>query len=158
VVGAAVPLGKGVFHGTENTGQNHLHLVEVEVPRKKLDLIRLRDRYGRQETQYETKWLAADALLRPGHLTPHSTFRAAMHGDAFRFGIRAGLDLVTRPDPDLLFAVSLDIGDALDHTITVHCVSIAARLLAPEQPYLTISRPAPEPPASDEHPYRISRH
>jgi mannose-6-phosphate isomerase-like protein (cupin superfamily) len=148
--GNVVLLGKGVFHGTENTGQDNLHLVEVEVPRNKFDLVRLRDRYGRQGTQYETERMEADALLRSGHLTPHSKFRAAVRRDAFRFGIRAGLDLVTRPDPHLLFAVSLSVGNALDHTITVHRASIVGRAVAPEHLYLTISRPAPQNAISGE--------
>lgn len=148
--GNVVLLGKGVFHGTENNGHDNLHLVEVEVPRNKFDLVRLRDRYGRQGTQYETERMETDALLRPGNLTPHSKFRATVHRDGFLFGIRAGLDLVTRPDPHLLFAVSLSVGDALDHTITVHRASIVGRAVSPEHLYLTISRPTPQSVVSGE--------
>src|SRR3954447_6527778 len=67
-------IGKGVFHSTECSGPDDLHLVEVEVPRNKFDLVRLRDRYGRQGTQYETERQETDALLHPGHLTPRSKF------------------------------------------------------------------------------------
>ncbi len=125
--GDIVFLGKGVFHGTENAGQDDLHLIEVEVPRNKLDLVRLHDRYGRQGTQYETERVDAEAVLRPGLLIPGSKFRAGVPRDGFRFGILAGLDLITRPDPQLLFAVSLDVADVLDHIITVFPSSLAPR-------------------------------
>jgi mannose-6-phosphate isomerase-like protein (cupin superfamily) len=134
-------IGKGVFHGTDNTGAADLHLVEVEVPRNKYDLVRLRDRYGRQGTAYETERRETDALLLPGRLTPRSKFRASVRRDRFRFGVRAGLDVVTRPDPDLMFAVSLSVGDALDHAITVLPASFASSAVADEQLYLTISAP-----------------
>ena len=141
--GDIVFLGKGVFHGTENTGQVDLHLIEVEVPRNKLDLVRLHDRYGRQGTQYETERADADAALRPSLLIPGSAFRPSVPRDDFRFGILAGLDLITRPDPRLLFAVSLDVADALDHIITVFPASLARRAVRHEQLYLTISRCEP---------------
>src|SRR5579884_2131191 len=46
-------LGKGVFHATENSGLTDLDLIEVEVPRNKLDLLRAKDRYGRAGLGYE---------------------------------------------------------------------------------------------------------
>jgi len=141
VEGDVALMGKGVFHGIENTGSGDLHLVEVEVPRNKFDLVRLRDRYGRQETQYENERQETDALLRSGHLTPLSKFRTSVRRDGFRFGIRAGLDVVTRPDPGLLFAVSLSVGDALDHAITALPAALTDTAVAPEQLYLTISTP-----------------
>lgn len=139
--GNVVLIGKGVFHGTENTGTGNLHLVEVEVPRNKFDLVRLRDRYGRQGTQYETERIVADAALNPGILTPRSKFRATVPRDGFRFGIQAGLDLATRPDEHLIFAVSLSVADALDHTITVLPASLASSAVVHEQLYLTIGGP-----------------
>lgn len=139
--GTIVLIGKGVFHSTENTGTVDLHLVEVEVPRNKFDLVRLRDRYGRQGTQYETERVKDDAVLNPGVLTPRSKFRATVPRDSFQFGIRAGLDLITRPDPKLLFAVALSVSDAIDHTITALPASVAQRAVVHEQLYLTISSP-----------------
>jgi mannose-6-phosphate isomerase-like protein (cupin superfamily) len=139
--GSVVFVGKGVFHSTTNTGADDLHLVEAEVPRNKFDLIRLCDRYGRQGSQYETDRVKDAAVLHPGFLTPHSKLRATVPRDGFRFGIRAGLDLITRPDPHLLFAVALSITDAIDHTITVLPASITRRVVTHEQLYLTISNP-----------------
>ena len=50
--GDMVIIGKGVFHGTTNAGPDDLHLVEIEVPRNKFDLVRLHDRYGRRGEHY----------------------------------------------------------------------------------------------------------
>jgi len=137
--GSVELIGKGVFHGTDNTGTGDLHLVEVEVPRNKFDLVRLHDRYGRQGTQYETERVEAHSALKPGILTPRSKFRTTVPRDGFRFGIQAGLDLVTRRDQNLIFAVSLGVADALDHTITALPASIALSAVVHEQLYLTIS-------------------
>ncbi len=141
VTGSVVLIGKGVFHSTTNTGADDLHLVEVEVPRNKFDLVRLHDRYGRQGTQYETDRVKDAAVLHPGILTPRSKLRGTVPRDGFRFGVRAGLDLITRPDPYLLFAVALSVADAIDHTITALPASIARRAVMHEQLYLTISSP-----------------
>jgi len=148
--GSVVFVGKGVFHSTANTGADDLHLVEVEVPRNKFDLVRLRDRYGRQGTQYETNPVKDAAVLHPGFLTPRSKLRATVPRDGFQFGICAGLDLITRPDPHLLFAVALSVADAIDHTITAIPAFIARRVVAHEQLYLTISNPQFGTPASAE--------
>jgi mannose-6-phosphate isomerase-like protein (cupin superfamily) len=148
--GSVVFVGKGVFHSTTNAGADDLHLVEVEVPRNKFDLVRLRDRYGREGTQYETDPVKDAAVLHPGFLTPRSKLRTIVPKDGFRFGIRAGLDLITRPDPHLLFAVALSVADAIDHTITVIPASIARRAVVHEQLYLTISSPAFGSPTSTE--------
>ena len=62
-----VIIGKGVFHGTTNAGPDDLHLVEIEVPRNKFDLVRLHDRYGRRGEHYQT----VHATRRPRrHRTP----------------------------------------------------------------------------------------
>jgi mannose-6-phosphate isomerase-like protein (cupin superfamily) len=148
--GSIIFIGKGVFHGTENMGMNDLHLVEAEVPRNKFDLVRLRDRYGRQGTQYETERVKDDAVLHPCLLTPRSKLRATVLRDSFRFGICAGLDLITRPDQHLLFVVALSVVDAIDHTITALPASIARRSVVHEQLYLTISSPKPGSPTSAE--------
>ena len=133
-------IGKGVFHGTTNAGPDDLHLVEVEVPRNKFDLVRLHDRYGRRGEQYETARANASSALQPGMLVTRSKLRHGVTLDGFQFGVRAGLDLATRPVPNLLFAVSLSVGDALDHQITVLPAAAVARTVDHEQLYLYISR------------------
>jgi len=44
-----------VFHSTTNTGITDLHLLEVETPKDKLDLLRLEDDYSRAGTPYESE-------------------------------------------------------------------------------------------------------
>jgi mannose-6-phosphate isomerase-like protein (cupin superfamily) len=142
--GDVVYLAKGVFHETENTSERSLHLIEVEVPRNKFDLVRLRDRYGRRGEQYETGRVDTDAVLGPGRLIPRSKVRVTSPRDGFRFGVSAGLDLISRPDPLLLFAVSLDVSAALDHAITVWPAAVAPHVALHESLYLTIAAGQPE--------------
>lgn len=48
---------KGVFHQTKNVGDQDLHLLEVECPNNKSDILRLEDNYGRACTPYENDYL-----------------------------------------------------------------------------------------------------
>lgn len=43
----------GVFHKTTNIGDTDLHLLEVETPKDKNDILRLEDNYGRAGQPYE---------------------------------------------------------------------------------------------------------
>ncbi len=52
VPGKYVHIPKGLYHST-TSGNSDLHLIELENPRNKLDLLRLSDRYGRKNTSYE---------------------------------------------------------------------------------------------------------
>lgn len=49
----ALILEKGVFHSTKSLSEEGIFLIEVETPPDKTDLVRLRDRYGRQNSGYE---------------------------------------------------------------------------------------------------------
>ena len=49
----AIILEKGVFHSTKALSEQGIHLIEVESPPQKTDLVRLNDRYGRQNSGYE---------------------------------------------------------------------------------------------------------
>ena len=48
-----VSIRKGFFHSTKSTSQNGTFLFEIETPNDKLDLVRLRDNYGREGKPYE---------------------------------------------------------------------------------------------------------
>src|SRR3989344_3033869 len=50
----AVTIEAGVFHSTKCLSKKGLKLLEVETPPMKHDLIRLKDRYGRADTGYES--------------------------------------------------------------------------------------------------------
>lgn len=49
----AVIIDKGVFHSTKSLSEDGLFLIELETPPNKTDLVRLQDRYGRQNSGYE---------------------------------------------------------------------------------------------------------
>ena len=48
-----VSIRKGFFHSTKSISQNGTFLFEIETPNDKLDLVRLRDNYGREGKPYE---------------------------------------------------------------------------------------------------------
>ena len=50
-----ITIEKGVFHSQENTSNEPGYLLEYESPSDKLDLVRYKDRYGREGTGYETR-------------------------------------------------------------------------------------------------------
>jgi mannose-6-phosphate isomerase-like protein (cupin superfamily) len=138
--GESVVLGRGVFHRTRNTGRVDLHLVEIEVPRNKFDLVRLDDHYGRRGAAYENREVAAAVPLRPGVLTRHSKLRRGADQDGFTFDVRAGLEVVSNPEPGTDFAVSLSVADAISQRITVLDPAGMERVANHEQLYLTIAR------------------
>jgi GDP-L-fucose synthase len=49
----ALIINKGVFHSTKSLSRDGLLMMEIETPPDKTDLVRLRDRYGRQNNGYE---------------------------------------------------------------------------------------------------------
>jgi mannose-6-phosphate isomerase-like protein (cupin superfamily) len=51
----AVIIENGVFHSTHALSENGIHLIEVESPPNKLDLVRLNDTYGRENSGYESE-------------------------------------------------------------------------------------------------------
>ena len=48
-----VSIRKGFFHSTKSISQSGTFLFEIETPNDKLDLVRLRDNYGREGKPYE---------------------------------------------------------------------------------------------------------
>lgn len=59
--GESIYINKGVFHQT-TAGDSGIELLEIENPRNKFDLLRLQDKYGRQNTAYEKKSQLHDLL------------------------------------------------------------------------------------------------
>ena len=56
-------LWKGVFHSTRALSKDGIQMLEVESPKNKEDLIRIEDKYGRQDKGYEhpDQWVKRDA-------------------------------------------------------------------------------------------------
>jgi mannose-6-phosphate isomerase-like protein (cupin superfamily) len=109
--GTAVRIGAGAFHGTRSTGDGPLHLVEVEAPRNKFDLIRLRDGYNREREGYESRHatLTDTSPSRPVPYLPSARLRTACPDGRYRFEIRAGMDIFYRRRPGDLFHIPLGV-------------------------------------------------
>jgi hypothetical protein len=113
-------IGKGVFHSTENVGTTNLDLVEVELPRNKLDLVRYQDNYGRRGEQYEKKKLDHGMyILPPSSLIRGSKLRGVCLENKYTFNLRLGLDVICRPAKGFLFAIAINLTSAINHTIQV---------------------------------------
>jgi mannose-6-phosphate isomerase-like protein (cupin superfamily) len=108
--GTAVRIAAGAFHGTRSTGAQPLHLVEVEAPRNKFDLIRLRDGYNREREGYESKHSSlSTSPSRPVPYLPSASLRSACPNGAYRFEIRAGMDIFYRRRVEDLFHIPLGV-------------------------------------------------
>lgn len=98
--GTITRIAPGAFHSTRNTGGEPLELVEVEVPRNKLDLLRLSDSYRREGTGYEIHSRAIpDLPMRAVRHRPNTRMRAQSPDGRYRFELRTGVDVFYRRRP-----------------------------------------------------------
>ncbi|MFF4406153.1 cupin domain-containing protein [Streptomyces sp. NPDC001404] len=106
--GTVLRIGGGAFHSTVSLGPGPLALVEVEAPRNKFDLIRLRDGYRRENTAYESEHRKLDELpVHPVPYLPEARMRDRSPCAEFRFDIRAGMDIFYRRRREDLFHIPL---------------------------------------------------
>lgn len=54
---------RGVFHRTLSLNFDGIHVLETETPNEKLDLVRIKDNYGRDHNIYETEYRKRDYPL-----------------------------------------------------------------------------------------------
>lgn len=121
-------IGKGVFHATTNTGSEALLLIEVELPRNKLDLIRLRDDYGRDSAYERTASLATLGTMVPNERE---------HTHHVPVAIVEGASLLNEQMP-WRFAISLGLSQAMHHQIQILSPTDAQTLVDPHQHYVRI--------------------
>ncbi|MEV5546011.1 cupin domain-containing protein [Streptomyces sp. NPDC052309] len=106
--GTILRITPGAFHGTRNAGNEPLELIEVEVPRNKFDLMRLKDDYDRVGTAYE-----ATSLEEPEHSMqkvtafPNTHMRRRTPNGKFRFDLRTGMDIFYRRRSEDIFYIPL---------------------------------------------------
>lgn len=113
-------LGKGVFHATENSGTSDLDLIEVEVPRNKLDLLRARDRYGRARRGYEQPESQHPVPpMQPSVHRAGARLRAQSLDQQYRFAVLSGQEIARSSQAHRLLCISLGIAGALQHTIEI---------------------------------------
>jgi mannose-6-phosphate isomerase-like protein (cupin superfamily) len=134
---------KGVFHRTENIGETALHLVEVELPRNKFDLVRGTDAYGRSASHYEQRSLEEKVVcpLRQSELVADAMIRDKDREDSYRFTLSRGTELML-PRENVLFVVSLSLAHALEQSIQLASRATRSQRMAiePEGLYLVIQR------------------
>ena len=132
---------KGAFHSTRNIGNSDLHLIEVETPRNKFDLVRLGDRYGRVLKHYEQGNLDHHVPdIQPFKYINGAKLRPGSSDNLYSFGLRAGLDLICRRESNLIFLVSLSLKNAFKQDIQVFQASnMTGDALDPEVFYFTIA-------------------
>lgn len=140
----SVHIHRGVFHRIENTSDGFLDLVEIELPRNKLDLVRSGDQYGRTGSGYETQTIGGSAAaMSCAGPAPHSRLRRTSLTGEYRFDIERGDAIARRADPWALFAVSLSLHHAISNKIDIIALSrLEAAVPDPDVTYLTISRQA----------------
>lgn len=135
-----VRIRKGAFHATENIGDTPLKLVEIETPRNKFDLVRAKDKYGRQGLLYETQTLERKlAALDQMDSIGDAKIRTSCIDNKYRFGVKAGMDIICRPDRGLIFIVSLGLNQAIAQDIQVFLAATTPiSLLEQDNLYFTI--------------------
>lgn len=136
-----VDIPRAVFHSTENTGDSVLDLVEIELPRNKLDLVRSEDSYGRAGGRYETETRHDVVVpMSPANLVAHSRMRRHSLTGEHRFRVECGAEAARRVDGGGLFAVSLGLENAVSNEIeVVPLAGSEAAALDPDATYFTIS-------------------
>ena len=117
--GTTVHMDQGAVH--ETTAETDLWLVEIETPRDKLDVVRVKDDNGRAGRGYEKAWYRDPRLmaLEPvvdgparARLRPR-----CMHG-RLRFALESSADVASQLD-DLVFAVDLDPASILRRSLKI---------------------------------------
>lgn len=132
---------KGAFHSTDNLGSGEAHLIEVETPRNKFDLIRKEDRYGREGTQYETQNSPQNiAPLEDDDTQAYAMIRRHDLQGLFNFDVMTGAKIKHMSQP-ADFAVSLALESAiLQHVHIHHHPEVDFTRLTSEGRYLVISQ------------------
>lgn len=140
--GTAVRIGAGAFHSTRSTGTEPLHLVEVEAPRNKYDLIRLRDGYKRDRDSYESDYSTLDGLpALPVPYLPNARMRATCPNGSYKFEIRTGMDIFYRRRTEDLFHVPLGASGVVAGDLEIlNCRRGDQRRPAMDEHYLTLAR------------------
>lgn len=145
--GRFVYIERGVFHRTKAASESDLHLVEVENPRNKFDLLRVGDDYGRVSNGYEPSATAHEALGPMRALGNAILYRTMDVSGRYSFSV-GRLTPDHNDDPNMRAAVMLDIHHHLAgrisllqpnrHDFARHAGSLS--LLISEDPTATVVR------------------
>lgn len=138
--GDYVRLPKGVFHSTENVDPMASHILEVEVPRNKLDLIRIKDRYGREGQKYEKP--NQSPPIHPMCKSPgifNSKIRNHCIDNIFEFNVAMGSEIINSPTSSD-YSVLISTESAINQKIEVFKKNTGDyRHILPHSPYFIIT-------------------
>ncbi|WP_229858817.1 cupin domain-containing protein [Streptomyces poonensis] len=140
--GAVLRIARGTFHGTRNTGDDPLELIEVEVPRNKFDLMRLQDDYNRAGTAYESESVEHPRnTMRAVPSLPNTRMRRRSPDRRFRFELRTGMDIFYRRRTEDLFHIPLCVSGVVQSDVEILTGHPAeTRHPRTDEQYLTVSR------------------
>jgi mannose-6-phosphate isomerase-like protein (cupin superfamily) len=137
--GTVMVIGPGAFHRTRSDSAE-LHLIEVEHPRNKFDLIRLGDRYDRSKTAYESSVTSAgESKLKPVRQVPHTHLRRFSTAAMFEFTLRTGMDIFYTPRDSELFYVPTGYESFIEGHPVLAAIPGVKTPIRTDQTYLTIS-------------------
>jgi mannose-6-phosphate isomerase-like protein (cupin superfamily) len=118
--GSVLRIDPGAFHSTRNTGDDPLHLIEVETPRNKFDLMRLADAYDRTGRGYETSHERFDSSpMRPVRGRPGARIRTQSPDGTIQYRVRTGYDVFYRRMAGDLFYVPLALKGAVHRSVDI---------------------------------------
>ena len=138
--GSVVRIAPGAFHTTQNLGDEPLELIEVEVPRNKYDLIRLRDDYNRAGTGYESQSVEDfSGSMNDVPYLPNASMRNNTPDGRFRFELRTGMDIFYRRRADDMFYVPLCLSGVVYADVEILNGGSDTRRPSTEKLYLCVS-------------------
>lgn len=111
--GEHLHLHPSAFHSTENIGPSPLHLIELETPRNKLDLVRANDLYGRAGQGYEKRSRSRTIapILEIADM-PGSSLRPTGSTEEYRYSVCASAAELDRQRARIAYAIPLGPGAA----------------------------------------------
>lgn len=112
--GTYIRIGRGAFHQTTNTGAEDLHLMEVEMPRNKFDLIRLQDSYDRVGKGYETESQELHTTYKKIAFLPGAYMCRSSPCGRFAFSFATGMDIHYRGIQEGSFSIPIGVKSFLD--------------------------------------------
>lgn len=118
--GTVLRIGRGAFHSTETTSTTEpLMIVEVESPRNKYDLVRLRDGYARAGKGYERVATELHVAAKKVPFLPNARIRKESPCGGFTFDILSGMDVHYRRYSLGAYLVPLSVSEMINDRMTI---------------------------------------
>ncbi|WP_066903934.1 hypothetical protein [Millisia brevis] len=137
--GTIVSIGPAAFHRTRAISAE-LHLIEVETPRNKFDLLRLHDSYDRSKTAYEASVTSeGESPLEPVRRRAHTHLRRTSTGARFEFTLRSGMDIFYTPRARDLFYVPVGFESFISGHPVLGCTPGTKAPVLTDQTYLAVA-------------------